>query len=263
MTSAHVIDVTLANFEESVIRGSAQRPVLLDFMAPRSEPCLAMAALLETITEEFDGALLLAKVDVEQNMEIAQAFRLQDVPTVILMRDGQPADAFAGYKSEEELRAFLATHIQAPVGGSPLEQAKELAAADELASAIGLLAEWIEHNPEDGEARAHLGTWLLEAGDEEGAREHLALLSEEDLELPATKTLLARLELLAGAGDVEALRKTVEGNPRDVAARIELGKALVASGQTEDGLEELLEAAMRDLQFEDGAARKALIEVFL
>jgi len=262
-TSPHVIDVDLKNFESVVLQGSLQRPVLVDFWATWCEPCKALTPVLERVAEDYGGAFTLAKIDTDAAPEVAQAFRIQSVPTVVLIVDGQPVDAFAGARSEPEVREFLERHgLKGGAAASPIEQAKELEAAGEHAQAAALLADWLEQNPTDGEAIVALAGLRFSLEDVEGARELYDSLDEAQRETPAAKSLLARFELLEGAGDLEALRAAVEADPKDVGQRIELGRALVASGQTEAGLEELMEAAIRDLHFDDGAPRKALLEVF-
>jgi len=260
--SSHVVDVDIQNFETVVLHGSTQQPVLVDFWATWCEPCKSLTPVLERLADEMAGDFLLAKIDIDKNPEIAQAFRIQSVPTVVLFLAGQPVDAFAGAKSAQEVRAFLERHVKPASMGSPLAEARELEAQGELAQAVGLVAEWIEEHEDDVEARALLSALLAGAGDLEGAQEHFDLLDEEGRALPDAQRAAARLELAEGAGDVEALRAAVEADPKDVAKRLELGRALVAAERTEEGLEELFEAAIRDLHFEDDAPRKALIEVF-
>lgn len=260
--SVHVLDVTIKNFEESVIMGSSRLPVLVDFWSATCQPCKTLTPLLEKLAEEYAGAFLLAKVDVDHNPEIAQAFRIQSVPTVVLLANGQPVDAFTGVKSDAELREFLTKYVGGGPAQSPVTEALELAAAGQAPAAMGLLQDWLATNGDDHQARAVLGGMMLDDGDPVGARGHCDLTLPDGEELPEVQSLVARLQLAEGAGDTDALRAKLESDPRDVGARVELGRALVAGGQTEDGLEELLEAAMRDMQFEDGLPRKAMIEVF-
>ena len=263
-TSPHVVDVDLSNFEQVVLLGSQQTPVLVDFWATWCEPCKTLGPLLERLAEEYAGAFVLAKIDIDRTPQIAEAFRVQSVPTVVLTANGQPVDAFAGGRAYPELKAFLEPHLGEASGaaGDPVAEARELLAADELVAAIGVLAEAIEEDEANQAARALLALSLFEAEDVEGAREHLAALDEEGRELEDARSLQARLDLLDGAGDLDALEAALKAEPSDVARRIEFGKALVAVGRTEEGLDELLEACMRDLHFEDDSPRRALLEVF-
>lgn len=260
--SPNVFDVNIENFESSVVVASSQCPVLVAFSAAWSEPGRAMTALLAKVTEEHAGGLRMGCVDVETAPEVAQAFRVQSVPTAVLIIGGRPVDAFTGNKTEAEVREFLSTHILPSSDGNPLEAAKEMASVGHLAEAVGMLSTWLDDNPEDVDVRIALAGFLLDAEDAEGAREQFDAVPEDARESAEARSVAARLDLIEGAGDVDSLRATLEANPKDVGARIELGKAMVAKGETEDGLDELLEAAMRDMEFEDGAPRKAMIEVF-
>ncbi len=262
-SSPHVIEVGLDNFEQDVVVKSSQVPVVVDFWAEWCQPCKVLGPLLEKLAVELEGRFVLAKIDVDRNPELAQAFRVQSVPMVMLLKDGRPLDAFAGALPEAQLRAFLEPHLSdvAP-GGGPLEEAKKLEEAGRGEEALRVLETHLSTDPGDAAVRIETARLLLVEGQAARARETFDALAETERETEAAKAVAARLELLEGAGDAEALRAELEADPTDVGKRIELGRALVAEGRTEEGLEELLGAAMRDLEFENGAPRKALLEVF-
>ncbi len=260
--SKHVIDVDLQNFEQTVLVGSAQTPVLVDFWAEWCEPCKALGPVLEKIAEEYAGGLVLAKVDIDANPDIAQAFRIQSVPTVVLIVDGRPVDAFSGALPHKEIQEFLAKHIAPSAGGDPLAEARKMLEDGELVSAIGVLHDLVEAEPSHAEARAALSRCLFEAEDVEGAREHYAALDEAGRELDDAKSVHAKFELLESAGDLDELQAAHEADPKDIAKRVAYGKALVAAGRTEDGLEALLESCMRGMYQGDDTPRQAMVEVF-
>ena len=263
MSQSNIVQVTIHNFEQEVLLRSRELPVLVEFWANWGPDCRELGSVLDQLARNSGGLFLLAKVDIEAVPEVAQAFRIQDVPTVVLLVEGRPVDAFAGPRDEAGIRTFLEKHLGA-LGSSagPLEDAKELEAAGRFDEAIEALTPWLEAHADDVAARIALASVLVGAGRLEDADAALALLSDEARESADAKSVVARLELLRGAGDVEALRVAVGAAPLDIAKRIEFGQALVAGGEQEEGLEELFEAAMRDIHFEDDAPRKALIDVF-
>jgi putative thioredoxin len=258
--SQHVLDVTPANFEREVFERSRTTPVLVDFWATWCEPCKTLTPVLEKLAAEFDGAFLLAKIDIDQNQEIAQVFGVQSVPTVVLMIDGKPVDGFMGAQPEAGIRGLLEKHLE--YASDPLADALELDKQGDRAGAIAALGALADAHAKDGEVRAQLARLHALAGDVAEAKKHFQLLSAEDLETEVGRAAAAAVEMLSHTGDLDALRAAVESAPEDVAARLELGRALLAAHETEDGLEHLYLAAERDLHFNDDEPRLALIEAF-
>lgn len=256
-----VVDVDVQNFQRVVLEGSRELPVLIDFWASWCGPCKTIGPILEKLATEWKGRFVLAKVDVDANPELADAFRIQSIPTVMLVKDGRPLDGFMGALPEKEVRAFLEPHLGAPVG-SAVDRAKELAEAGELEEAIEILREHLRKKADDAAARVVLAGHLIAAGRAPEAQKVFDKLSEEERQSTEAKGVQAQLDLLESAGDLAELRRKVEADPSDLGARVALGKALVASGEQEAGLETLLETAIQDVEFEGGAPRKAMVEVF-
>jgi putative thioredoxin len=100
-------DVSLPDFEASVLQASLNTPVLLDFWAEWCAPCKTLKPILEKLADEYQGRFLLAKVDADANPELSQYFGVRSIPTVVMLVDGQPRDAFTGARSEAEARAFF------------------------------------------------------------------------------------------------------------------------------------------------------------
>lgn len=263
-TETWIIDVDTPAFTREVVERSMQVPVLVDLWATWCEPCKTLGPVLERLAKEDPGRFVLAKADVDQSPELMQAFGLTSVPAVILFIEGKPVDAFLGAKSEAEVGAFLDKHLGPAEGeaGDVVAEARELFAAGDFETAVMSLEAEAEEDDGDPRAAAVLAELYFASGDLERARELYASLSEASLATTEARAIGAKLSLAAGAGDLAALRSEVESNPKDIAAHLAYGKALVAAGEAEAGLDELLEACMRDLHFEDDAPRKALLEVF-
>ena len=273
--SKWIVDGTAANFMEVAIDASHAAPVLVDFWAEWCGPCKALGPILEKLAVELDGAFTLVKVDTDAEQQLAGRLGIQSLPTCKLISKGQLVDEFSGALPEAQLRAFLAHHgIGGPSEDESLTRATACLEAGDLAGAERELREGYARlssspDPQAPEQLAEVGLMLCavvaEGGDTAGA---IALLDE----LPPTvadsergRNLRARLSLGeqgADAGELAELAAAVEARPDDLAARITYGKALAAVGRHAEGLRMLMDTIHADRAFDEGAARKAMLEVF-
>jgi putative thioredoxin len=205
-----MVDVTDQTFQSDVVERSKTTPVVVDLWAPWCGPCKTLGPILEKVVGETNGAVLLAKVNVDENPSVSQAFRVQSIPAVFAVVDGQVADSFVGALPEADVRAFVAK--LAPVGVSELDEL--LARGDEAS-----LRRALELDANDGRVGAALAQVLLESGRSEEASTLLEKYPETG---PIARTK-ARLRLaqaeLAGLSDdevvaaLEALLNEVKDDP--------------------------------------------------
>jgi putative thioredoxin len=265
--SPHIFDATQANFEADVLNASFDQPVLVDFWATWCEPCKTLGPLLEKVVAEYNGAVKLAKVDCDKEQQLAAMFGVRSIPTVVLMRDGQPLDGFAGALPEGTLREFLARHVQP--GAAPatedLDEAPETAAAETPEQAIARIQQEIARQPERAELKLDLGLAQMRAGNAAAARAELdtlpAALDSDD----RAKRLRGQLdfaELVQNAPSQSELRARIERDPNDHAARDLLGVRLLLDGDPAAGLEQFLELLKADRSWNDGQAKKRLVAAF-
>ncbi|MHC4376075.1 MAG: thioredoxin [Planctomycetota bacterium] len=257
-----VVDVTAESFAPDVIERSMQVPVLVDFWAPWCGPCKTLTPMLESLAEEYAGQFILAKVNIDDEAPLAQAFGIQSVPTVLLVSEGRQVDGFQGALPEQALRAFLERHVGA--GADPLAEARAAHAAGDRGTAIAMTQQRLLQQPDDGDAQVFLAELLFEEGLLEQVQGILEQLPPVAAESAAAKALAAKLELgSASEGvDLEPLRSAVESDESSPGARLEYGRALAANGQYEAALEQLIQSVRLDKAFDDQAARKAMLEVF-
>jgi len=258
----HVIDVTAETFESQVLQQSLQTPVLVDFWATWCGPCKSLGPILEKLAGEYGGAFVLAKVDVDQQREIAAAFQIRSVPTVFLLVGGQPVDAFQGALPEGELRQFLARHGIEPQAAAA---APDVAAPLDPHAEVLRLRQAVEAEPDKDELKLDLALALLRTGAAAEAERLLdalpANLATDDRTVRA-RARLGFAALLKDAPPVQVLEQAIAANPDDLKARHLLAVHHLVGGDAATGLEQLLEMLRRNREFEDGLPRKALIDAF-
>jgi len=261
-----IIDVDARTFEKTILERSLSVPVVVDFWATWCGPCKTLGPELEKRARAGKGRFLLAKVDIDRNAELAQAFRVQSVPTVLAILQGRLIDGFQGAIPPAELDQFL--DRIAPAGpprtrhDALVERARAIAEDGQLEQAIGLLRELLRDAPEHLDARLSLVELLLDAKKAREARLVLEKATDATAAPERVKALRTRIEFAEAAGDVSQLEEHVRSAPGDLAARIELGKAYVAAKEHARGLDQLLEVVRRDSGELRDQAKKAMLEVF-
>ena len=259
----HVFDATTETFEAEVLQQSLQTPVLVDFWATWCGPCKTLGPILEKLAGEYHGAFRLAKVDVDKEQQVAAAFQIRSVPTVFLLVNGQPVDAFQGALPEGQLRQFLQQHGIEPLAAPPAEPA-ELAPLDPHAEVVRL-RHAVQDAPEQDELKLDLALALLRTGAATEAEQLLdalpANLATDDRSIRA-RARLGFAALLKDAPPVPVLEQAIAANQGDLKARHLLAVHQLVGGDAAAGLEQLIEMLRRDRDYEDGLPKKALIDAF-
>jgi len=259
--SEWVIDTGDSDFESAVIERSKQTPVVVDFWAPWCGPCRTLGPLLERLAEEHAGAFVLAKVNVDQNPGLAAALSIQSIPMVLGFRDGQLTAEFVGAVPESTVRAFLAKVLPS--------DAERLALSGERLLAEGKTAEAeaVFQRAVDLDARCHrallgLAGILAGRGEDEQALSLLERIGPAPLRAEADRLAAEIRVRQGGGGDEKTLRAKLAADPSDLEARLLLAQVLAAAARHEEALCEYLEIVRRDRAFRDGAARKAMLDIF-
>jgi len=261
----HVFDATAARFEEEVISRSMETPVLVDFWATWCGPCKSLGPILEKLAADYHGAFVLAKVDVDKEQELAAAFQIRSVPTVMLVKGGQLVDGFPGALPEGQLREFLKHHGIEPAAAPEEPAAAEAAPPVDPHAEVMRLRKAIEAAPDQDELKLDLALALLQTG---GAVEAERLLDALPANLATDdRTVKARARLgfaalLQDAPPAETLAAAIAADPGDLRARHLLGVRQLVAGDAEAGLAQFIEMLRRDRAYGDGLARKSLIDAF-
>ena len=254
------IEVGEANFEKEVLERSRQTPVVVDFWAPWCGPCRVIGPVLERLAEERKGDFILAKVNVDENAELAGVFRIQGIPVVKIFQDGALVDEFTGALPEEAVREILARFLPT-AADREAEKAEKLAAEGISEEAKAIYEKLLAADPNHD--RSLLGLARLIASDD--AQRALDLLDRVAFTSPLraeAERLLARLKLQSGGGNEAELRAALAADPDNLEKRFALAEALAAGEKYEDALKEFLEVLKRDRGFQDEGARKAMLSIF-
>lgn len=261
----HVFDAKTETFEAEVLQKSLQTPVLVDFWAPWCGPCKTLSPILEKLAAEYHGAFELAKVDVDQEQQIAAAFQIRSVPTVFLVKDGQLVDGFPGAMPEGQLREFLTQHGIAPLPAPAEAQEDAPAAPLDPHAEVLRLREAVAAEPDKDELKLDLALALVKTG---AATEAEALIDALPANLATDeRAVRARARLgfvgaLQAAPPLETLQATLAQDPADLKARYLLGVRQLIAGDDEAALEQFLEMLRQDRGFEEGLPKKSLIDAF-
>jgi putative thioredoxin len=264
MTSASspVRDVTADTFTSDVVEPSHERPVLVDFWSPRCQPCRLLGPLLERLVEERKGDVLLAKVNTDQEQELASYFRISSIPAVKVIFKGQLVHEFEGLLPESALRQFL--DEISPRRDPAMEQARADEGTDPARAEKEYRQVLAEH-PDNEAARLGLARVLLalQRPDEiDEVLEPVGAEGETGTEVERIKAQGYFMRAARSLPDEAALRKRVAAEPANGQARQDLGCLLAHQGAYAEALAMLLAAAEQDVKLAAGRVREAMVQVF-
>lgn len=262
--SPYIFEITAENFQQIVLQGSHEVPVLVDFWADWCQPCKMLMPVLGKLVDEYRGKFILAKINTEEQQAVAAQFGIRSIPTVKLFINGGEVDEFAGALPENEIRAFIDKHLPRETDGV-VESAEQLLAAGDAQAALDLLAPAQAADPNNyrilialAQAQAMLGNW-------EAATFALDALPEDEQQKPEVGMLRGQMyfaEQAPPSSELPELRARMQADENDSEARYKLSLAMVMMGNYAAATDGLLLLMEKDRAYGEDAARLTLLKLF-
>jgi putative thioredoxin len=261
--SQYIFDATDADFDTSVVEKSREVPIVVDFWAPWCGPCRSLAPILEKLVNARNGDVLLAKVNVDENPELASYFGIEGIPAVKAIRNAEIVLQFEGLLPESSLIEFLDRlcpsaadkQARAAVG---LEKTKP-------SEAEALYQQALAQSPDHIPSRLGLARLKLAAGDFEAVDKLLDIIPPGGADGEEAERIRSERDLRkqpANAAEESGLRRRIEADPENAQLYLELGRLLAAQKRYPEALAALYSAAERDRELAQGPAKETMVQIF-
>jgi putative thioredoxin len=263
-----IIDINQDQFLEEVVEKSKTTPVIVDFWAPWCGPCKQLTPLLESVVNKKNGKIILAKINVDENQGIASQLNIQSIPTVYGFVDGKPIDAFQGSQPESKIEEIVNKMIDATPGNEIpklIEEADKLFGEQKFEEALKLFENLVGMDPGNPKIIAGMLRCLIQLKRYDDANEMFDSFDEKiskDENIVKIKKLLDTTSTGKNTLVDENLIREVNVDPKNMDLRFKLANNYLTSSETEKGFNELLKLFEQNPTWNDGAAKKKLLEFF-
>jgi putative thioredoxin len=259
-----ITEVNHDNFAQRVVETSKRVPVLVDFWAAWCAPCQLLMPVLAKLANEYAGKFILAKVNTDENPELALEQRVRSLPTVRLFRNASPVGEFLGAQPESIIRNLLDAHVERD-SDRIAAQAMDLHREGKSQDALALLEEALTSDSDNERVQFDLAVVALDSGNLQACEDTLKGLPPNRQFDADAKRLYARLHFARLAEDApptDTLLRAVADDPADCDARYKLSARKTMEGDYEAAMEQLLEILRRDRTFSEDAGRRGLVALF-
>ena len=258
----YIVDIDESNAQTLLIEESQKRPVIVDFWADWCAPCKQLMPILEKLAAEYQGAFLLAKVNADEQQMLAQQLGVRSLPTVMVIKDGQPVDGFSGAQPESAVRDMLDKHVPSPQADS-LVEAEQLLAEGDIPGALALFrGAWEDSGQKPEFAVAYAGALITASRLDEAE----ALLSDIKMvdQDARYQQLMAQIELqrqAARSPEIEALEADLASDEQNHEVRVKLAVQISSNGRYREALEHLLVVLRADRDWGNGEAKRVYLDM--
>ena len=255
------VNINPDTFQTEVVEASQAQPVLLLFWADQVPPSVQTKQVVEDLVGQFQGKVKLALSDVSQDQTLAQHLRVQGLPSLRIVHQGKIVEQVDGPVDEAQLRPLLDALTQSPADMLKA-QLDQIIASEDWETAVGLLQQAVNEEPNNMAFRVEMADVLVRKGDLDDARTVLASIPDETEERERPQNRLEFVEEAAGFDDIATLTEKVAADDNDLEAKYQLSVQLLVRGEVEAGLEAAMDILRTDREFRDDIGRLTMIRAF-
>ena len=255
-----VFEIDPNTFQTDVVERSKQVPVILLFWTDQVAPAADTKRVLETLVAQYQGKFALGLSDVAKDQALAQQLRVQGIPSIRVVADGQITEQMEGPQGEAALRELV---DKLTMSGSDLlrDQLAVHIASGDWDNALATLQQAINEEPNNAGYKVEWADLLVRKGDLDGARTVVATIPEETPERERPVTRLEIAEEAAGMGNLEDVQVELDADPSDLDLRYRASILCAAGGQYEEALEHAMFILQTDREFQDDIGRATMVRI--
>jgi putative thioredoxin len=255
------VNITPDTFQTEVVEASQSQPVVLVFWAEQVPPSVQSKQIVDGLVGQFQGKVKLALSDVAQDQSMAQHLRVQGLPAVRIVHQGKIVEQIDGPVDEEKLRALLDSLTQSPADLLKT-QLDQIIASEDWDTAMALLQEAVNEEPNNMGFRVELADVLVRKGDLDDARTVLASVPEDSEDRDRPQNRLEFVEEASGFDSIDSLQQQLSADPDSLEVKYQLSVQYLVAGQAEAGLEAAMDILRSDREFRDDIGRLTMIRAF-
>lgn len=257
----NIVDLTLENAQD-IIGKSHEQLVVVDFWADWCDPCKKLMPIMEKLARQYAGQLILAKVNADDQQMLSTQFGVRSLPTVMIIKQGQPVDGFSGAQTEAQVRELLQKYLPDP-WDSLVQQAKDLQQQEQHQQALPLLRQAYADSEQNTDIAKLLVMSLIELNRCDEAQKLLDLVKAVDngAEYQRLASLLELKDNASLSPELDALEKQWQQQPDNYEIGCELAIKLSQQSHYKQGLDILMNILRKDINANEGQVKKTLLDI--